>query len=65
MSSDRPGGPAHVVPGDEPGKPDETVGDGASSHRSRKRGKAKKGSLLRELRGKAAKIKEKRDIISR
>jgi signal peptidase I len=49
MSSDRPGGPADVVPGDEPGKADE-AGDGASSRRSRKRGgEAKKGSLLREL----------------
>ena len=49
MSSDRPGGPAHVVPGDEPGKRDATAADGASSRRSRKRGEAKKGSLLREL----------------
>jgi signal peptidase I len=48
MSSDRPGGPADVVPGDEPGKP-EDVADGASSRRSRRRGEAKKGSLLREL----------------
>jgi signal peptidase I len=38
MSSDRPGGPADVVPGDEPGK-----------RRSRRRGEGKKGSLLREL----------------
>jgi signal peptidase I len=48
MSSDRPGGPADVVPGDEPGKP-EDVADGASPRRSRRRGEAKKGSLLREL----------------
>jgi signal peptidase I len=47
MSSDRPGGPADVVPGDEPEK--EHAADGASSRRSRKRGEAKKGSLLREL----------------
>ena len=48
MSSDRPGGPADVVPGDEPEK-QEHAADGASSRRSRKRGEAKKGSLLREL----------------
>jgi signal peptidase I len=48
MSSDRPGGPADVVPGDEPGKQEHTA-DGASSRRSRRRGEAKKGSLLREL----------------
>ncbi len=44
MSSDRPRGPADVVPGDEPGDP----GSGARSRHSR-RGQAKKGSLLREL----------------
>jgi signal peptidase I len=49
MSIDRPGGPADVVPGDEPGKPHESAADGASARRSRKRGDAKKGSLLREL----------------
>src|SRR5437764_1207590 len=49
MSSDRPGGPADVVPGDEPGKRQETAADGGSSRRARKRGTAKKGSLLREL----------------
>jgi signal peptidase I len=50
MSSERPGGPADVVPGDEPGKRDEIAGPGASSRRSRRgRGEAKKGSLLREL----------------
>jgi signal peptidase I len=49
MSSDRPGGPAHVVPGDEPGKPEQTARDNASPRPSRKRGQAKKGSLLREL----------------
>jgi signal peptidase I len=48
MSSDRPGGPADVVPGDEPRKQEHTA-DGASSRRSRRRGEAKKGSLLREL----------------
>ena len=48
MSSDRPGGPADVVPGDEPGKR-ESAAEGASSRRSRRRGEAKKGSLLREL----------------
>ena len=48
MSSDRPGGPADVFPGDEPEK-QESAADGASSRRSRKRGEAKKGSLLREL----------------
>jgi signal peptidase I len=49
MSIDRPGGPADVVPGDEPGKPQESAAEGTSSRRSRKRGEAKKGSLLREL----------------
>jgi signal peptidase I len=49
MSSDRPGGPADVVPGDEPGNPEETADDGASSRGSRRRREAKKGSLLREL----------------
>jgi signal peptidase I len=48
MSSDRPGGPADVVPGDEPRKPEDAA-DGASPRRSRRRGEAKKGSLLREL----------------
>jgi signal peptidase I len=48
MSSDRPGGPADVVPGDEPGK-QENAAEGGSSRRSRKRKEAKKGSLLREL----------------
>lgn len=47
MSSDRPGGPADVVPGDEPGKQEETA-DG-SSRRSRRGRAPKKGSLLREL----------------
>jgi len=49
MSSDRPGGPADVVPGDESGKPEETADVGASSGRSGRRREAKKGSLLREL----------------
>jgi len=49
MSIDRPGGPADVVPGDESGKPQESAAEGTSSRRSRKRGEAKKGSLLREL----------------
>jgi signal peptidase I len=49
MSIDRPGGPADVVPGDEPGKPQESAAEGTSSRRSPKRGEAKKGSLLREL----------------
>jgi len=49
MSSDRPGGPADVVPGDEPGKQEHTADDGASARQSRRRGEAKKGSLLREL----------------
>ena len=48
MRRDRPGGPADVVPGDEPGK-QENAADGRDSRRSRKRGEAKKGSLLREL----------------
>src|SRR4051794_25896986 len=50
MSSDRPGGPADVVPGDEPGQqPQNTAAEARSSRRSRRRGEAKKGSLLREL----------------
>lgn len=50
MSSDRPGGPADVVPGDEPGKQDEAADHRAGFRRSRGRGEAKKkGSLLREL----------------
>jgi signal peptidase I len=48
MSSDRPGGPADVVPGDEPEK-SEQAAEGGSSRRSRRGGTAKKGSLLREL----------------
>jgi signal peptidase I len=48
MSSDRPGGPADVVPGDEPGKKGHAA-DGTSSRRFRRRGTPKKGSLLREL----------------
>jgi signal peptidase I len=54
MSSERPGGPADVVPGDDPRKAPATpevpaasaAGGRAARHR---RGGAKKGSLLREL----------------
>jgi signal peptidase I len=55
MSSDRPGGPADVVPGDGPGEPQDSsaghpVPPGGSSRHSRRSGAAaKKGSLLREL----------------
>jgi signal peptidase I len=50
MSSDRPGGPADVVPGDEPGEREDIADDGGSPRRSRRgRGEGKKGSLLREL----------------
>jgi signal peptidase I len=49
MSSDRPGGPADVVPGDEPTHERATAAEGGTSRRSRGRGQAKKGSLLREL----------------
>ena len=53
MSSDRPGGPADVVPedgSDEPGSSSSTrSSSGGSSRRSRRKGEAKKGSLLREL----------------
>ena len=59
MSSDRPGGPADVVPGDDPDRrpagdgTDETAvesGAPALRGRGRRKGKdAKKGSLLREL----------------
>ena len=48
MSSDRPGGPADVVPGDDPEREGIAQGDG-STRRSRRRREAKKGSLLREL----------------
>lgn len=57
MSSDRPGGPADVVPGDDPGDPHPRRGDVPTANRSsrgvfrlgRGRKPAKKGSLLREL----------------
>jgi signal peptidase I len=51
MSSDRPGGPADVVPEDGSGDPGRspTESAGGSSRRSRRRAEAKKGSLLREL----------------
>jgi signal peptidase I len=50
MSSDRPGGPADVVPGD-PGDPDPQASDSTRSGRGRRRSSQdkKKGSLLREL----------------
>ena len=43
MSSERPGGPAEVVPGDP------SEGTGRSARRARRKSQAKKGSLLREL----------------
>jgi len=53
MSSDRPGGPADVVPGDGdrvPDRPDaDHAADGGSRRSRRAGGAAKKGSLLREL----------------
>jgi signal peptidase I len=56
MSSDRPGGPADVVPGDGSGDPGKSTDEfpatkqaRRSSRRSRHRRQAKKGSLLREL----------------
>jgi signal peptidase I len=53
MSSDRPGGPADVVPedgADEPGSPTAAgAASGAASKRSHRKSPAKKGSLLREL----------------
>src|SRR5687767_3048326 len=55
MSSERPGGPAEVVPGDSEGsssdKQAETPpeGTGRPGRRARRRAEAKKGSLLREL----------------
>jgi signal peptidase I len=49
MSSDRPGGPADVVPGDEPAEQQGNAAGGVSSRRSRRGREAKKGSLLREL----------------
>jgi signal peptidase I len=51
MSSDRPGGPADVVPGDDRGdgrRPD-TSAEAAVGGRAARRKAAKKGSLLREL----------------
>jgi len=56
MSSDRPGGPADVVPGDDRGGEDPHRDDilaghaaGRGSRRARRGQAAKKGSLLREL----------------
>src|SRR3954452_4991119 len=57
MSSDRPGGPADVVPGDDRGDDDPRRDDalrgnaptGRPSNRAARRKAAKKGSLLREL----------------
>jgi signal peptidase I len=57
MSSDRPGGPADVVPGDDRGDDDPRRDDalrgnaptGQASNRAARRKAAKKGSLLREL----------------
>jgi signal peptidase I len=49
MSSDRPGGPADVVPGEEPGKREHAADGRSSSRRSGTRREKKKGSLLREL----------------
>jgi signal peptidase I len=53
MSSDRPGGPADVVPGDgagqEPGNRTTNGNGSASTSHRRGRAKEKKGSLLREL----------------
>jgi signal peptidase I len=68
MSSDRPGGPADVVPEDDGPDPEGRTSHAANGRRFGRRAKAekkKKGSLLRELRGKAAKIKEKREIVTR
>jgi signal peptidase I len=48
MSSDRPGGPADVVPGEEPGERRESPSGGGPA-RGPRHGAAKKGSLLREL----------------
>jgi len=55
MSSERPGGPAEVVPGDSEGSSSDkqaetpSEGSGRSARRARRRAEAKKGSLLREL----------------
>jgi signal peptidase I len=52
MSSDRPGGPADVVPEDEPGRSASPAGAAAAKGSSRRVGRKaqpKKGSLLREL----------------
>jgi signal peptidase I len=47
MSSDRSGGPADVVPGEDP--PPEGTGGRSARHRRRRAEPEKKGSLLREL----------------
>jgi signal peptidase I len=47
MSSDRSGGPADVVPGEDP--PPEGAGGRSARHRRRRAEPEKKGSLLREL----------------
>jgi signal peptidase I len=55
MSSERPGGPAEVVPGDSEGPSSDdpartpSEGIGRSARRARRRAQPKKGSLLREL----------------
>jgi signal peptidase I len=55
MSSERPGGPAEVVPGDPEGSSSDNSAEtpseatGRSARRARRRAEAKKGSLLREL----------------
>lgn len=51
MSSDRPGGPADVVPGDDrgDGAPAGNASRGRGPSRAERRKAAKKGSLLREL----------------
>jgi signal peptidase I len=53
MSSDRPGGPADVVPEDEPGEPTSSSAAQApstgASRRNRRKSATGKGSLLREL----------------
>ena len=70
MSSERPGGPADVVPGDDEGNESQERTFPVHTPVVEKievvtRGDVRRAKLyyLRELRGKAAKIKEKREKV--
>ncbi len=63
MSSDRPGRPADVVPeGEDPQATGSTADTGPIRPVAGRRAQL---DSLRELRGKAAKIKEKRETVTR